>query len=554
MFRYIYKTVHASGAAERLVQEFPLSEIIMGKGGESTIILPGQRVSPTHAKFVWDGRVLTVFDLGSLAGVRVNDRRVSSAVLQSGDTVILADVRLEVLIEDSCVELVAALIADPVRSEKSLFVQGLEQLRVESYLPPMRHIVIALAALSCVAFAVYPLVAKDFSPWNSGPISNAHSLIAQDCQKCHAEPFVRVQDRECLYCHEMSEHAKGYESFVHQHPRLEMRCADCHMEHNGDHGLIAKEADFCVGCHASMQTLKGDRGILNVPHFKDHPQFRVNVTNEQGEVTRVAIDEPSKASDRSAIKLNHEVHLRPGLRGASGPVSLSCASCHQPDKDYKGLQPISFEKHCTECHSLGFDDRLPNSQVPHGDEEAVYSALLTEYTKLGALGAVQRDAVSAGDVSRLFPSDEVKPKEQPLHISGIEQSAREAERQLFTRTGCFLCHEFEEKSPGEQTPTNARYRIIKPKIPTVWLTGARFSHGAHEEFSCESCHEKARKSSKTSDILLPGVHLCQQCHVQDAAPGYVESGCVTCHSYHDAIGFPGEKKQTIADYLNSLTR
>jgi nitrate reductase cytochrome c-type subunit len=326
------------------------------------------------------------------------------------------------------------------------------------------------------------------------------------------------------------------------------------MEHNGDHGLISKEADFCVGCHASMKALKPDATILNVPHFKDHPQFRVSVVSEQGQALRVAIDDSSKAVDRSAIKLNHEVHLQPGLRGAAGPVNLSCASCHQPDKDFKGLQPISFEKHCRECHSLGFDDRLPDSQVPHGDAEAVYPALFTEYVKLVAQGGGRAEASKQAESARLFPSDEGEAKQAPLQVAGVEQSARDAERQLFTRTGCFLCHEFQEKGQGEKTSTNSHYRVVKPGIPPVWLTGARFSHGAHEEFSCESCHEKTRKSSKTSDILLPGIQLCQQCHSQEAKLGYVESGCVTCHSYHDAIGFPGEKKQTIADYLNSLTR
>ncbi len=554
MFRYIHKKVHASGAVERLVQDFSLSEVITGKGGESTIILPGQRVSPAHAKFVWDGNVLSVFDLGSLAGVRVNGRRVSSSSVRSGDTLVLGDVQVEVRIEGDCVELVASVVNDLARSEKSSFVRGLEQLRVESYLPPMRHILIAVATISFVAFAVYPLLAKDFSPWNSGPISNSHSLIAQDCQKCHAEPFVKVQDRECLYCHEMSEHAKDYNPFVHKHPQLDMRCASCHMEHNGDHGLIAKESDFCVGCHSSMQTLQPEGGILNVPHLKDHPQFRVRVVDVQGISSRVAIDDQSKALDGTKIKLNHAVHMKPGLRAPGGSVDLSCNSCHQPDKDYKGVQPISFEKHCQECHSLGFDERLPDSQVPHGDAEAVYPALFTEYTKLSALGSGKAPGPKAGEASRLFPSDEVQAQEVPLQVSSIVENAREAERQLFTKTGCFLCHEYEEKSTSERTETNSRYRIVKPNIPPVWLPGARFSHGAHEEFSCESCHEKVRNSSKTSDILLPGVKLCQQCHAQDAPLGYVESGCVTCHSYHDAIGFPGEKKQTIADYLNSLTR
>jgi hypothetical protein len=554
VFRYIFKTIHPSGATERLVQEFPFAEVVLGRGGESHIILPGQRVAAMHARLVWDGTSLTVLDLGSLAGVRLNSKRVSSAIVQGGDTITLGDVQIHVTYEAGCVVLDTALVRDSMPLEKAPFVAGIEQLRVESYLPKMRRIVVAVATLSLVAFAVYPLLAKDFSPWNSGPISNVHGLIAQDCQKCHAEPFVRVQDRECLYCHEMSDHAPRHATFVAKHSDLAMRCAACHMEHNGDHGLIRSEPEFCIGCHAEIRALSSDTAIDDVPHLSRHPQFRVRVADPRGGFQRVRIDD-SAAVDRSAIKLNHQVHLQEGIRGAQGPVTLSCSSCHEPDKEYKGLAPISFERHCKDCHSLGFDERLPEAQVPHGDAQGVFPALLAEYAKLAVQGVRNTDLHSAETDGRMIPLDGASPRAQSvLPVSDIVGNAREAERQLFTRTGCFLCHEYQEKDAQERTETSSWYQIVDPSIPQVWMPGARFDHGAHQEFSCESCHEGARKSLKTADILLPRIQGCQKCHSQDATPGYVKSGCATCHSYHQTIGFPGEKKQTIADYLNTLTR
>src|SRR5437899_2518762 len=54
---------------------------------------------------------------------------------------------------------------------------------------------------------------------------------------------------------------------------------------------------------------------------------------------------------------------------------------------------------------------------------------------------------------------------------------------------------------------------------------------AHPQFSCASCHQRALKSTETSDILIPGIATCQKCHAPGA--GYAESRCFECHTYHD---------------------
>jgi len=443
-------------------------------------------------------------------------------------------------------------LTDPEKGES--VEEELKRFRLESNLPSIKTLVIVLSSVTLVACGVYPLVTKHFSLWNSGPISNAHRLIESDCKKCHSEPFKRVQDKECLTCHALSEHSKDLASFVEKHTDLNVRCSTCHMEHNGDRGLLLKDADFCVNCHGDMKGLKGDSELLSVSHFNSHPQFRIKVAGEPGKTERVSLDDQTRVKDNTKIKLNHSVHLKAGLRGKNGPVDLTCRSCHQIDGDFKKIKPISFDSHCRDCHSLGFDERLPDAQVPHGDSEAVYPALFTEYSKLMLGGEVIRDT---SNLERQFPSSDhgvsieaLKPKD----LAAVEDSARDAEKLLFTKTGCYLCHSYKEKDPNECTKTGSRYLIDKPEIPEVWLPAARFSHGAHEEFSCESCHKNVANSTETTDVLIPGIALCRDCHQQDAKPGYVESGCGECHSYHAALGFPNEKKQSISDYLRSLTR
>jgi len=552
IIRSIHKKPHASGRFERLVREFSKNIITVGRGADSDIILEGARVAPSHARFVLDGNGLLVHDLGSLAGVRVNNRRVSTAQLKDGDTVTLGDIEVSVSLSDNLVELTLEAVPQAAVDLDERVRNDLRQFQVEAHVPSMRVILLTLAAVTLLACGVYPLVSKRFVSWNSGPISNAHKLIAYDCKKCHAEPFVRVRDQECLQCHKMTEHSQSLASFTKQHPELEMRCGACHMEHNGDHGLRLKDADFCVSCHATMPALKSDSAILAVRHFEDHPQFRITVKDAAGKTERVSLDDTAKAVDHAQIKLNHAVHLRAGLRGPQGPTTLTCQSCHEFDSDFKRLRKVSFDKHCRDCHTLGFDERLPDAQVPHGDAEAVYPALFTEYSKLLATALPS----AGGELSaRRFPSGEVpNGPERPLNVAAVERSARGAETQLFTKTACFLCHSYDQKDPAQQTPNNSHYTIKQPNVPDNWLPAAHFSHGAHEEFSCESCHEKTRNSTETRDVLLPGIKLCRDCHQQGASPGYVESGCGECHSYHDSIGFPDEKKHNIAGYLRGLTR
>jgi hypothetical protein len=79
--------------------------------------------------------------------------------------------------------------------------------------------------------------------------------------------------------------------------------------------------------------------------------------------------------------------------------------------------------------------------------------------------------------------------------------------------------------------TDALPAVVKSAIPGRWFQHARFDHHAHQMVECVSCHAKARESAAASDILIPGIATCRQCHRsgEDAA----ESRCFECHTYHD---------------------
>jgi hypothetical protein len=199
---------------------------------------------------------------------------------------------------------------------------------------------------------------------------------------------------------------------------------------------------------------------------------------------------------------------------------------------------------------------LPDSQVPHGDAELVYPTLFAEYAKLLLLDGGKGTNKPAAPTRDMPEGTELPVSPEPLSPDAqrVQADARQAEEELFTRTGCYLCHDYSEKPREEQKFDETRYTITKPNIPQVWMTKARFDHGAHEEVSCESCHEKTRKSTDTKELLLPSIKVCRECHVQGDQPGFVKSDCGQCHVYHAALEVPREKKQNLSEFLHSLTR
>jgi hypothetical protein len=83
-----------------------------------------------------------------------------------------------------------------------------------------------------------------------------------------------------------------------------------------------------------------------------------------------------------------------------------------------------------------------------------------------------------------------------------------------------------------------RLGVMPVTQPARFFAHGWFSHVDHKQEACSSCH--AAKTSKTStDLLLPGIGKCRECHLgEDSKTAKVPSGCVMCHSYHPREGAP----------------
>ncbi|HVG38545.1 MAG TPA: cytochrome c3 family protein, partial [Pyrinomonadaceae bacterium] len=74
-----------------------------------------------------------------------------------------------------------------------------------------------------------------------------------------------------------------------------------------------------------------------------------------------------------------------------------------------------------------------------------------------------------------------------------------------------------------------------------WMLRANFTHAKHDSVSCEACHQQARTSQLTADVLMPAKQNCVACHSPETRKA--NSDCITCHTYHD----PGQPVRLRAD-------
>jgi len=369
--------------------------------------------------------------------------------------------------------------------------------------------------------------------YSSGGLSQSHAVFTQQCALCHvaqAGAFsARVTDRACLACHDAPMH--------HANQTFTPECATCHVEHKGAMPLKATADAACTQCHADLRTRDGQpHYVASITSFeKKHPDF---ATLRSGQ------------ADPGTVRLNHYVHLQPNLIGPNNRrVQMTCDDCHRPaavatspygtaemhpitttnanlsrPRDQAHMPLPEFGKHCASCHTLQFDKRFGNEQVPHDKPEVVHAFLLKRF---GDYIATHPDAVrEVNPPDRQIPERVRTTRIARNAAEWVQFRADDAEWLLYAKT-CKQCHTL--KPIGGPLP-----EVAKSNLTLQWLPDAEFDHHAHRMMSCTACHTRTPESRETTDILLPGIQTCQQCHrSQGPAKEAAEGRCFECHQYHD---------------------
>ena len=81
-----------------------------------------------------------------------------------------------------------------------------------------------------------------------------------------------------------------------------------------------------------------------------------------------------------------------------------------------------------------------------------------------------------------------------------------------------------------------------------WFAHAEFSHRTHRMLECSSCHQQAKGSTKTSDVLIPKMASCLPCH---GASGTALDNCTQCHLYHDKTREEDRERRTMQQVFES---
>ncbi len=382
--------------------------------------------------------------------------------------------------------------------------------------------------------------------WSSGPLSSAHrTATANNCSACHTRPFTRVQDTACASCHkDMADHVASAR-------RTELgldvpaRCASCHHEHDEPQShLVAASDSQCASCHG------GGGGVMQKANLKPatdfsvdhHPQFSARLprppddTNPDWSFIRVSLE---GATETPNLKFSHQQHLTDSsvVRPSDG-APLQCVDCHKATIDGEHFEPVTMAQNCSGCHSLAFDRSEPDRQLPHGKGrlQEVILTLQDHFVRTAIDPTARTPAREKRRLPGQAPQIEIDPVCGAATVACGKARAENAVRQHFGEKGCGSCHVITENAAAANIVD--RYSVAPVRLVYDYQTVSSFSHRQHRQMgdqggdaACQSCH-KVGTSEVSSELHLPDIKRCTECHGGRNAVGRIRSTCMGCHSYH----------------------
>jgi hypothetical protein len=368
-------------------------------------------------------------------------------------------------------------------------------------IPRWRRILSLIFTVAGLAWLGWYALKGDPRPYNAGRVSRAHAMIAQKCEACHLSVGNlrrTAVDQGCLACHDGPIH--------HVEQTFAPACSNCHVEHRGVMRLADTSDRACTQCHADLAGRD-----KNVP-----PAFAANIRGFDQTHPEFSLLRRGRI-DPGTVRLNHALHLKADIRSPRGTVQLKCVDCHRRP----GIELVSYEKDCADCHALEFDRRF-REPAPHKEPKVVYEFVVQKLT--GYIAEHPREISLVDEPDKRLPS---RPPQPPARNAGEWVQQRLADAQLLLwRKSCKECHTVSYPNGPAATP-----EIVKASITTHWLPHSEFDHQPHQMLACTSCHTKATTSKETSDVLIPGIQVCRECHHKGA--NAAEARCSECHGYHD---------------------
>lgn len=523
--RYLIRfiTSNAAGGVEHRDRVVDGPCITIGRATDQVLHLKDRRVRLQHARIEPKAGAAHL-STNALAGITVNGRSQREAKLASGDVIEVGSNILRVIDAPADIDFAITFELSQEASGEHLTSRWSTPAAGVAGWSKRKLAWLLVALVTVFGFALPWLGAPDFLL--AGPLHSAHSTIGDECEACHVSAFRRVPDSACIDCHSVERHVSNPEYSV----LGDIRCAACHLDHNEPPQLINQHQALCSDCHKDPGVELGHASDF----LDDHPDFRVSLERPhrlpdgslEWRIERVDLAS-SLDADRSNLNFDHAVHLdADGILTPDGNRVIDCGDCHTPESGGARMQPVSMDEHCSACHTLAFDPDDPSRTVPHGDPDAVLQALI-EYYSARLLG----DDPDAIDRRVRRPGQRLSRTDRDRAAAEARSTAMAVATDLFERRSCVNCHEV-TATDGE-TP----WHVQPVRLTERFYPHSDFSHAAHdtEVSRCDSCHE-ASSSTAATDLLIPGIDDCRECHGSGVkrrnAVSQLPSTCVMCHGFH----------------------
>ena len=452
-----------------------------------------------------------------------------------------------------------------------------------------------VAPVIALVWIGWHFLGRDQRVYSSGQLSEAHAVLEKQCVACHVQQAgefsAKAEDAACLACHDGPAHHP--EATASNAPKL--ACASCHAEHRGRVDLAAVNSRNCASCHANLSVAgPGSDFAKRIESFANgHPEFSVlratgsvaptdpgtvklNHVLHMKAIRRgpngpmVQLDcsdchRPERTaettwrfSDAAYFRVEPPAPLQ-ALRSYEAKDEFRVLSTHglvapRARSGREFMAPPKFETACAGCHSLTFDKRIDEG-VPHETPIVIHEFLVKRFAKYIASHPEELRQVQEPN-RNLAGRDNSSESRALTATKWIEEQVSVSEELLWHKT-CAQCHQISGSQlqdvrkarwnadlsktaasvPAKvgllelPVPEGLLPSVANAKLTLQWLPHSRFDHDAHTGFSCVSCHQNSLKSTESSDLLIPGIAVCQTCHAP--GPGYAEARCSECHTYHD---------------------
>ena len=333
------RRARADGFVEYNDSEVSAPSINIGSAPDQTLQLIGRDIAPQHAQIRMSGARTRIACRRGLH-VLVNGTKVRGASLQQGDRIEISGHQLQLVESPTGFDL--ALEITPNAAVQSSDFASAFRIELEQTWLSKRIAAWSLFGVILLLTLVLPLselvlkpgkVNRPWSPadaqWSTGDLLPAHQLaIGDNCNACHAKPFARVRDDDCLTCHD---HTRDHiEAALAGRAGLDhVRCATCHQEHN-EPAHLDRDVELAVhGLSCPTQALCLDQGS------PDHGRFCARHSSEIRGLS--ASSRTASGRYRPDVRLAFRAQRNKGCEGiVESEVSARRASrCQQGTKGHR---------------------------------------------------------------------------------------------------------------------------------------------------------------------------------------------------------------------------